>query len=280
MTTAEITVKSWIQTFLNRVGLYQRIKASRLYDLYWILMDRQLIERRREEVEFYRRTLKGLRKGDMIFDVGANQGYKTDIFLRLGAQVIAIEPDEQNQAVLEQRFSTYRLIKKPVVIVRSAVADRNGSQTMWIDEPGSAKNTLNPKWVETLRGDPRRFGKSLAFGGEKKIQTVTLEDLFVSHGRPFYIKIDVEGFEVSVLRGLQTSVPYISFEVNLPEFRSEAVECIELLEQVAANGQYSYSSDCSKGLALEGWLDKEDFLQVFDRCEDDCIEVYWKAPES
>src|SRR5206468_12695712 len=109
--------KQWAQTFLKRIGLYQRIKSSCLYDFYWSIADRRRIDGRFIEVEFYRNTLKGFRPGHLIFDVGANEGQKTDIFLRLGAKVVAVEPDERNQSILKQHCLSYRYSKKSVVSV-------------------------------------------------------------------------------------------------------------------------------------------------------------------
>jgi FkbM family methyltransferase len=251
-----------------------------VYDLYWGFANQRLLDNRAKEVEFYRKTLLGFRNGNIIFDIGANEGYKTDIFLRLGAKVVAVEPDEHNQKILEQNFLTYRFIKRPVTIVAKAVSDRNGSGTMWVDEPGSAANTLNPKWAETLRTDSSRFGKNLSFGEKKEVETITLEELICSQGIPFYVKIDVEGYEAAVLRGLRNPVPYVSFEVNLPEFRPEALQCIELLENVAAQGDFNYTPDCQRGLAFERWLRKKTFVDVFNDCHESCVEVFWRAPAS
>src|SRR5215470_19406712 len=97
-------IKIGIQKVLRKFGLYERIRASWLYDLYWTMTDRKVIDDRQRELEFYRRLLDGFREGDLIFDIGANHGYKTDIFLRLGAKVVAIEPDKSSQQVLEQKF--------------------------------------------------------------------------------------------------------------------------------------------------------------------------------
>src|ERR1022692_4543744 len=95
--TAEVNfprhkTKDYVQRLLGRAGVYERAKASWIYDVYWSLADRPIIDDRRKQTDFYRNLLDGFRKGDVIFDVGANLGYKADIFLRLGATVVAMEP--------------------------------------------------------------------------------------------------------------------------------------------------------------------------------------------
>jgi FkbM family methyltransferase len=274
------SLKAQVQVLLRRLGIYHRLKSSYLYDLYWGLADRKLVENRRKELEFYRRTLRGLQAGDLIFDIGANVGQKTDIFLKLGARVVAVEPDPLNQEVLRQSYLDFRLAKKSVVIVGKAVGAHAGPQKMWVDKPGSAKNTLSPKWVEILRTDQSRFGESLDFSEAREVEMVTLEELIKHYGVPFYVKIDVEGYEPDVLSGLHTPISFVSFEVNLPQFKPEALECIGHLERLAQGGRYNYAPDCLRGLAFEHWLSKEAFVSILDSCNDSSIEVFWKAPDA
>jgi FkbM family methyltransferase len=256
--------------------LYSRVKQSSVYDLYWRFADPEIIRARTDEVGFYRDVLAGFRPGDIIFDVGANQGTKTDVFLRLGARVVAIDPDEANQRKLEQRFLRYRLKRHPVLIVDRALSDVEGTETFWIDAPGSAKNTLNPKWVQTLRTDTR-FGQQLDYREKKQVRTTTLEHLIVNHGVPYFVKIDVEGFEPQVLRGLKTPVPYLSYEVNLPDFRAEGLECVELLARVSKDGRFNFVVECSQGLVLPQWLDASGFSDALATCREPSIEVFWKT---
>ena len=274
------TLKPQIQGMLKRAGLYNRLKGSSIYSLYWRMADPSLIDNRSREVDFYRNLLKGFPEGGLIFDVGANQGTKTDIFLRLGARVVAIEPDQTNQQILRERYQRYRLTPKPVVIVGKAVSDKNAVETMWIDEPGSAKNTFSRKWVDTLRTDDERFGHSLQFGQKQEIETTTLEQLFGLHGLPFFVKIDVEGHELSVLQGMRRPVPYLSFEVNLPEFMEEGLKCVELLAGLAVDGKFNYAVDCRRGFILKEWLSPQEFSPLLSRCIDESIEVFWKTPLS
>lgn len=272
-------LKPQLQKVLERVGLHDRLRSSPIYDIYWRIVDQRRIDSRRREVRFYQSLLDGFCKGDLIFDIGANVGEKTDVFLRLGARVLAVEPVDGNQEVLKEKFLKYRFVPKPVVIVGEAVSDRDAVETMWIDGAGSALNTLSRKWVETLRDDKKRFENTadrLEFAQTKQVKTITLEQLIVEHGSPFFIKIDVEGYELKVLQGLRRPVPYLSFEVNLPEFRREGLECIGLLDCLVSGGKFNYTVDSQQGLALQEWIGAREFSRVFEDCPDRSVEVFWK----
>jgi len=271
------TLMQPMQQLLRRVGLYERLKASRLYDAYWTLQDKRIIADRDCEVEFYARTLNGIRKGSLVFDIGANQGYKTDMFVRLGASVVAVDPDASNYALLNDKFIKYRLTPKPVRVVGKAVSDSKSQMTMWVDAPGSAMNTLSSKWVDTLRGDEKRFGERMQFASKKTVETTTIEDLMEEFGVPFFIKIDVEGHEASVLRGLKRPVRYLSFEVNLPEFKAEGLQCIELLHALEPRGQFNYSTDVRRGLELDTWVTAAQCAQMVGETEESSVEVWWRT---
>jgi FkbM family methyltransferase len=279
------SLKPYVQGVLKRVGLYQRLRASPVYDLYFRVADPAIVVRAQKELHFYRNLLHGFHSGALIFDVGANDGLKTDVFLKLGARVVAVEPDQTNQEILRQKFLMYRLSRKPVVIVGKALSDKEAVETMWIEKPGSAKNTLSKKWVETLKRDDERFNEHLEFGRQTTVETTSLDKLIAAHGLPFFVKIDVEGHEPSVLRGLHSAVPYLSFEVNLPEFASEGQECIEILSRLAPAGKFNYARwDYEQGLAqtwgLQTWLAAPEFLPVLAACTATSIDVFWKTAPS
>jgi FkbM family methyltransferase len=271
------SLKSFSQKLLKQMHLYERAKASYLYDLFWRVADKRIIEAKAAEIEFYRNLLVGFRKGDLIFDIGANHGSKTEVFLQLGAKVVAVDPDKANQAILEEKFLKYRFTKKPVIVVGKAVSDKDGLETFWVDEPGSGKNTLNQKWVQILRNDQDRFGKALGFKDSIQVETLTLETLISNYGLPFFVKIDIEGHEWSVLNGLQRPVPYVSFEVNLPEFRDEGLQCLELLKRLNPRGRFNYTVDSQTKLAGKDWVNAEDFQRILKDSGESSIEVFWKT---
>jgi hypothetical protein len=74
-------------------------KISRVTGLYraarWVhrhVMNRQELTALRADMEFYAQFLG---HGALCFDVGANYGVKAEVFLRLGAKVIAFEPQAE-----------------------------------------------------------------------------------------------------------------------------------------------------------------------------------------
>ena len=275
------SLRACVSSTLEHSSLYARLRNSCLRDLYWKVRNPHLIEVRRKEVEFYRDLLRGFRTGDLIFDIGANVGEKTAAFIALGARVVAVEPDVRNQEVLRGKFIRYRLSRKPVFIVGKAVSEKISVETMWIDGPGSALNTLSPKWVDTLRADKGRFNHPLdllEFAQRRNVETTTLERLSAEYGFPFFVKIDVEGHELSVLRGLRQAVPYLSYEINMPEFRQEGLECLNTLRTLAPEGECNYASDVGRGLSLGRWVDPEELSHIIAECSESCIEVFWRTP--
>src|SRR5476651_1648081 len=86
------------------------------------------------------------------------------------------------------------------------------------------------------------------------MEMTTLDNLIKQYGAPDFLKIDVEGYESEVLKGLHSPVNMISFEYTTPELTEKAVECIDLIEAVNKNIECNYCVGESMELALEKWL--------------------------
>ena len=266
--------KANLQHLLRRWGIYDRLRESFAYDCYQRLRHGRPIGWRHNELLFYRSLLSPYPSELLIFDIGAHRGQRTDVFLGLDARVIAVEPDASNQRVLAAKY--HRIGASRVTIVAKAMSDASAVATMWVHAPGSGLNSLSSKWVQALGSDDRRFGSTVEFAGRQQVETATLDSLIDAYGVPHYIKVDVEGHEPSVLRGLSRPVPFLSFEVNLPEFLPEGIECIGLVSRLAESGRFNWSSDCQGGAGLAEWLNGSEFADALSACREKSVEVFWR----
>src|SRR5215468_2125109 len=145
-------------------------------------------------------------KGDLVFDIGSHVGDRVAAFRRLGARVVAVEP----QPALA---TTLRLIyrrDKMVTVVESAVGREPGRVALKLNLDNPTVSTASEAFIAASRDAP-------GWEGQQWIRTVrvpvtTLDALVARFGTPRFIKIDVEGYEAEVLGGLAAPVPALSFE--------------------------------------------------------------------
>jgi len=164
----------------------------------------------------YRRFV---RPGDLAFDVGAHVGDRVAAFRRLGARVVAVEP----QPALAQ---TLRLLygRDPAVTIEPVAVDRAaGSIDLLMNVDNPTVSTASANFITAAYRAPGWEGQ--IWGKRLRVPATTLDDLIVRHGIPAFIKLDVEGFEAAALAGLSRPVPALSFEFTTIQ-RDVAIACI------------------------------------------------------
>jgi FkbM family methyltransferase len=191
-----------------------------------------------------------VRPGDLVLDVGAHVGDRVASFRRLGARVVAVEPQPALATTLRLLFGRDRAVAiEPIAVGRS---------------PGSLElsiNTDNPT-VSTASADFRLAAQD-APGWEGqvwdrtiRVEVTTLDALIARHGAPAFIKIDVEGFEAEALAGLSSAPPALSFEFTTiqPEV---AAAC---LRRCVALGYRRFNAMLGEShvLAHSSWLSAPD----------------------
>jgi FkbM family methyltransferase len=161
-----------------------------------------------------------VRRGDLVFDIGAHVGDRVASFRRLGARVVAVEPQPAMVKVLKLFYGR----SADVAIESVAVGRGIGSTTMMINADNPTVSTASPAFVSAARDAPgwetQRWSSSVPVG------VTTLDALIGKHGVPAFIKIDVEGFEAEVLQGLSRQVKALSFEFTTIQ-RDVACACVE-----------------------------------------------------
>jgi FkbM family methyltransferase len=208
---------------------------------------------------FYRWFVK---RGDLCFDVGANVGSRTEIFLALGARVVAVEPQSGCYAILRQRFSVSdRFVLEPV-----AVGAEPGHAELRLAE-ASALATLSADWRQAVQ----QSGRFANFHWDitETVEVSTLDILIDRHGTPAFCKIDVEGYESEVLAGLSVPIQALSFEF-VPERLGATTECVERLLSLGSY-EFNYSLGESLRLADKQWLSPGALLAELDKFRADAV---------
>ena len=169
-----------------------------------------------------------IKPGNLCYDVGANVGDKTASLLQVEARVIAIEPQPSCTKKIQKRF------QDRVTIIETGLSDRDGEIELQLTHTSTIAS-MNSEWIKSVK--QQRFRK---FNWDRKIKVpiTTLDKLILLYGQPKFIKIDVEGFELNVLKGLHHRINYICFEF-VPEIIKIAIGCVDHLMFLNPNYEFN-----------------------------------------
>jgi FkbM family methyltransferase len=195
-------------------------------------------------------------RGGLAFDIGAHVGDRTASFLRLGARVVALEPQPRV-------FRALRLLhgRDPAALLLPwAVGRQAGELTLHLNTRNPTVATLSAEFIAAADGAEGWQGQ--AWDDCVTVPVTTLDALIARHGRPDFIKIDVEGHEPEVLAGLADAVPALSFEF-LTIQRDCAHACIDRLCALGDHG-FNLSLGEEHVLREPRWLTADAMRRVLD----------------
>jgi FkbM family methyltransferase len=197
-----------------------------------------------------------LRPGDLAFDIGAHVGDRVSSFRRLGARVVALEPQPGPARAI-------RLIhgRDPdVVLIKAAAGDREGDIRLRINSANPTVSTASDAFVRAAAGAPGWEGQ--VWDRDIAVPCLTLDALIARYGRPAFAKIDVEGFEDRVLAGLSAPLAALSFEFTTIA-RPVAHRCLDRLDGL---GPYRFDLALGESHRLEfgRWVEPSEMRARLD----------------
>ena len=206
----------------------------------------------RENIKFFSQFIK---KGNLCFDIGANNGSLTEIFIKLGGKVIAVEPQKENLLVMQKKFKN----NTNVILVQKALAEKDGQGELLVCNHNDC-STLSKDWVSAVTGSGRLPTDQVKWQETQPVEFITLDSLIQQFGMPDFCKIDVEGYEYHVLKGLSQPINSLSFEFT-PEFLDPSINCIKHLGEL---GEFEFNYSVMKTLkfVLPQWVSAKEMSNI------------------
>lgn len=178
--------------------------------------------------KFYRHFIS---PGDLCFDLGAHVGNRSAAMLALGTRVVALEPQPIYARVLQRFYG-----KSPnFTLLTQAVSSQRGRSRLLISTRTPTVSTLAGDWATDVSHSPG-FAR-VDWDAETEVEVTTLDALIATFGTPAFCKIDVEGSELDVLRGLSIPLNALSFEY-IPATIDRALACLDRLSEL---GDYLFN---------------------------------------
>jgi FkbM family methyltransferase len=147
-------------------------------------------------------------KNNSSIDLGANVGIFTKVLAECSKHVYALEPDPENFRQLQENMKPY----KNVSLYNMAASNITGFETLH-------RSLIN-------NGMHRLYESVLCAGGSRiQVKTITVDDLIIQQEKVEkidFIKMDVEGFEYFVIRGM-TELIERDKPVIISEFHPDSI---------------------------------------------------------
>ena len=195
----------------------------------------------------------GLKPSDTVIDCGASIGETTAILARKRSKVFAFEPDTAAFEILEEKFRH----RANVVCLNKVVLDSNKTTRLYPSEQRVRSDALPPPTWWRYSGDAW-YSVSSSIVPEKRgittdtweeVETINLSEFILKLGCVVKIlKMDIEGAEVAVLRGLTSSnamrmVRHLFVETHENQIPEIKKDIREILTELTKFPQLTVHSD-------------------------------------
>ncbi|WP_316811419.1 FkbM family methyltransferase [Pedobacter heparinus] len=158
-----------------------------------------------------------IKKGDFVLEIGGHIGYITTFFASLVGEkgrVLVFEPGSNNLPYLKKNISYYNTSN--IKIEEKGAGDHDGIETFFLD-PLTGQNNSFVKDFDGFYINRQQSVERESEYMDEKVEMMRLDSYFAGKSQlPNFVKIDVEGFELNVIKGFLETI-----KKNRPEFMIE-----------------------------------------------------------
>jgi FkbM family methyltransferase len=210
-----------------------------------------------------------IRPGDLCFDVGAHVGSRIAAWTRLGARTVAVEPVPHCARLLRLLYGR----RRDVELVEAALGPAEGRAELLVDDREPTVSTVSTAWAARMRRERPGFA-GVRWNRSVTVEVTTLDAVVALYGEPSFCKIDVEGYDIEVLRGLSRPLRALSFEC-VPPAADLALAC---MDRLLALGSYEFNFSYGESMRLHRatWGSRDDLGPLLRSLPADgpCGDVY------
>jgi FkbM family methyltransferase len=230
-----------------------------------------LLARHPQDAAEFRAIPRLVRPGDVAFDVGANIGVYSVLLSGICGQsgrIWAFEPVPETCWRLRETLALNRCAN--VLPIQAAVCESDGIATMNLFDPGHCV------WNSLGRPEMGPDGSKVLPHGSIEVPSLSLDSFCDREGidRINFLKVDVEGFEISVFRGAERLlrehlVDYICFEISQQPLKGAGFRSRQVFAELERWGYGVYELD-KHSAAFTGPVrdTNEDFTNLFASAKD------------
>lgn len=202
-----------------------------------------------------RKFLNSIKDETVFFDIGANIGYYTVLASHVCSDVHAFEMDPRLANIISDHFRGHNKDSSDVQVIPAAVGDKSGDIVSF--SPSQGENLSTNAVVSN--SDTSNLSHS-----KFQMQTLAIDDYVEQTSiQPGVIKIDVEGFEFSVLKGLSNTVKNVStlfVEVHPDLMKKYGTDVASVLDRL-----HTYGFSCQRFTDHRAVKKPNEALEPIDR---------------
>jgi FkbM family methyltransferase len=208
----------------------------------------------------------------LIFDIGMNNGDDTEYYLAKNYNVVAVEANPQLCDVASEKFSD-EISRGQLVILNVAITDYIKDCIFYISVENNHWSSLDINWAAR---DNKKISPCIVKG-------VTINSLIERFGCPYFLKTDIEGNDITILKELheiKIAPKFLSIEdcrfgfeyiellskIGYQKFKLSNQALVPLMKDASIEHKFTLGASGLFGDALPGeWLACGPFLELYEK---------------